>query len=376
MKVIMLGRLVPCLLLLGGCGSDSMDRSAVVRQYAINLHQNYVDTEVKLEALQVTVDAFAASPSPEGLMAAQQAWLDARPFYGEAEISRFYGGPLDDAQGGMNEWPIDENFIDYTVDNPNAGIINDLANYPQINEQVLASATENGGIENLSTGFHAIEFLLWGQRLDQTQGPGERPYTDYVDGGTAKNQDRRRKYLTTATSLLLSDMRGVTAQWDLDDSRSYGSMFVQPSHDGLGDMVRGYSQMAIAELRYERLGDPYVTKDRKDEESCFSESTLVDLIANARGVENVYLGRYHDLSGRSLSDLVKATNPSLDVDMREQLANIRASIEAIPPPFDHAALAPPGSDANLKIEAALASFNRFIETNDAIADALGIKANL
>jgi len=372
----MLGRLVPCVVLLGGCGGDPTDRAAVVRQYAINLHQNCVDTVVKLEALQAAVDAFAASPSPGGLVAAQQAWLDVRPYYGEAEISRFYSGPLDEAQGRMNEWPIDENFIDYTVDNPNAGIINDLASYPQINEQLLASITENGGIENLSTGFHAIEFLLWGQRLDQTQGPGERPYTDYVDGGTAKNQDRRRKYLTTATSLLLSDMRGVTAQWDLDDPTSYGAMFVKNPQEGLEDMVRGYSQMAISEVRYERLGDPYVTKDRKDEESCFSESTIVDLIANARGVENVYLGRYHDLSGPSLSDLVKAKNPSLDADMRGQLANIRATIEAIPPPFDHAVLAPPDSDANLKVQAALTAFDRFIETNAAIADVLGVKANL
>ena len=111
----MLGRLVSSVLLLSGCGSDPGDRAAVVRQYAINLHQNYVDVEVKLEALQAAVDMFAASPSPDGLVAAQQAWLDARPLYGEAEISRFYAGPLDDAEGRMNEWPIDENFIDYTL---------------------------------------------------------------------------------------------------------------------------------------------------------------------------------------------------------------------------------------------------------------------
>ncbi|HTL35272.1 MAG TPA: imelysin family protein [Kofleriaceae bacterium] len=366
--------LVTCLALLVGCSSD--DRAPVVRQYAVNLHQNYVDTGVKLQALRVAVEAFVAGPSAEGLVACQQAWLDARPEFGEAEISRFYNGPLDEAQGRMNEWPIDENFIDYTFGNPNAGIINDLATYPQINEQVLAEATGNGGIENLATGYHAIEFLLWGQRLDQTLGPGERPYTDYVDGGTAANQGRRRIYLSTATSMLLSDMRSVTAQWELDDPGSYGTKFVANSQEGLEDMVRGFSTMAIAELRFERLGNPYVTKDRKDEESCFSESTHLDLIANARGIENVYLGRYHDLSGPSLSDLVKAKNPALDADMRQQLADIRAAIEAIPPPFDHAVLAPVGSDANLKVEAAINSFSRFLDTFHSVAFELGVEPNL
>lgn len=366
--------LVACLALFVGCGND--EGPTVVRQYAVNLHQNYVDVGVKLEALQVAVDAFVASPSADGFVAAKQAWLDARPPYGEAEISRFYGGPLDEAQGRMNEWPIDENFIDYTFGNPNAGIINDLVTYPQLNEQVLAGAAGNGGIENLSTGYHAIEFLLWGQRPDQTQGPGERPYTDYVDGGTAANQGRRRIYLSVAASLLLSDMRAVTAQWDLDDPQSYGAQFVADTHEGLENMVSGFATMAIAELRFERLGNPYVTKDRKDEESCFSESTLSDLIANARGVENVYLGRYHDLSGPGLSDLIKAKNPSLDADMRQQLAAIRAAIEAIPPPFDHAVLAPVDSDANIKVQAAIDSFSRFLDSLHTVAHELGVQVNL
>jgi len=369
--------LVACLALLLGCGGEAEDRTdEVVRQYATNLHANYVDVGVKLEALQLAVDAFVASPSAERFVAAQQAWLDSRPAFGESEISRFYGGPLDEAQGRMNEWPIDENFIDYTFGNPNAGIINDPVTYPQINEQVLAAATGNGGTENLSTGYHAIEFLLWGQRLDQTQGPGERPFTDYVDGGTAANQDRRRIYLSTAASMLLSDMNAVTAEWELDDPNSYGAEFVANPKDGLQNIVRGFSTMAIAELRFERLGDPFVTKDRKDEESCFSESTHVDLIANALGIENVYLGRYHGLSGPSLSDLVKAKNPALDADMRQQLANIRAAIEAIPPPFDHAVIAPTDSDPSLKVQAAIDSFSRFLDTFHAVADVLGVEANL
>ena len=190
--------------------------------------------------------------------------------YGQCEISRFYGGPLDQAQGRMNEWPIDENFLDYTYGIPDGGIVNQPDAYPVIDVDVLKSTDHMGGLEILPAGFHAIEFLLWGQRPSQSDGPGTRPYTDYVDSGTAANQSRRRDYLKSATDLLLSDMQGLVADWALSDPNSYGSAMVAgPAHDGVQNIARGLTDLHISELYYERLLDPYVTMDRKDEESCF-----------------------------------------------------------------------------------------------------------
>jgi putative iron-regulated protein len=363
------------LALAGACSSDP--KGPVVLQYAKNLDANYKDVITQLVVLKSQVDAFVAAPSAAGMLATQQAWLGARPSYGECEVSRFYGGPIDQAQGGMNEWPIDENFIDYTAGNPMGGIINDPTDYPQLTEQVLATADEKGGIENLSTGFHAIEFLLWGQRLAQTDGPGQRPYTDYVDGGGAPNPDRRRTYLQVATNKLLEDMKALDAQWDLTDPTSYGAKLVAgPTQDGIADMLRGFSNMAISELLYERLDDPYVTQDRKDEESCFSENTYVDINANALGVEDVYLGRYQMMQGPSISDLVKSKNPQLDATMRQQLTDIRTSIMAIPPPLDHAILAAPTSDANMKVQAAIAAFMPLESTIDQVGQLLDVKLDL
>jgi putative iron-regulated protein len=161
-----------------GCGRSRSKPddavAAVVRQYAISLHANYEDSVTEIAAMQSTVDAFVALPSAEGLAACQQAWISAHRWYGQGEMSRFYGGPIDRAQIGMNEWPIDENFIDYTLGNPSGGIINDPAAFPQITAPALASADEKG-VETVSTGFHAIEFLLWGQRADSGDGIGPSP---------------------------------------------------------------------------------------------------------------------------------------------------------------------------------------------------------
>jgi putative iron-regulated protein len=348
-----------------------------VKQYAAILDANYQDTISKMDALKTSVDAFVASPSADGYDAMKQAWIAARGPYGQSEFSRFYGGPLDQEQGAMNEWPIDENYVDYTAGNSQGGIINDVTQYPEITGLVLTSLTGKGGTENLATGFHAIEFLIWGQRPDQTTGPGERPYTDYVDQGTAANQDRRRAYLQTATTLLVEDMRAVEAEWRLDDPQSYGAGFVAASPvESLTKIYRGFSQMAISELYYERLSNPYVSKDRKDEESCFSESTLNDLIANAHGLENVYSGTYGSLKGASVSDLIRAKDPKLDSDLKYQLTLIRTAIEAIPAPFDHAVLAVPTSDASQKVQAALAACKPLTDLLDQGATVLGIVNNL
>jgi putative iron-regulated protein len=369
------------LLLTASCGnggSTPPDLTAgAVKQYAAVLDANYKDTISKMEALKATVDAFNAAPSAEGYDTMKKAWLEARIPYGQCEFSRFYGGPLDQAQGAMNEWPIDENYVDYTAGNPKGGIINDVTQYPEITGLVLTSLTGKGGTENLATGFHALEFLIWGQRLDQTAGPGERPYTDYLDGGTAENQDRRRAYLQTATTLLVSDMRAVEAEWHLEDPESYGAGFVAASPvESLTKIYRGFSQMAISEVYYERLSNPYRSKDRKDEESCFSESTLQDLIANAHGLEAVYSGTYGSLKGPSLSDLIRAKDPRLDSDLKGQLAAIRKAIEAIPDPFDHAVLADPASDESLKVQAAIDACKPLTELLDRGATALGIVNNL
>jgi putative iron-regulated protein len=384
MRVPSGGASLAVFVLLAGCGRTSKTEdptAAVVRQYVVNLTANYADSVRQIAALKSAVDAFVDAPTADGLVACQKAWLSAHRWYGQGEVSRFYGGPIDRAQVGMNEWPIDENFIDYTIGNPHGGIINDPAAFPQITAPALASADEKG-VETVSTGFHAIEFLLWGQRADAKQGPGARPYTDYVDGGTAEHQDRRRAYLEVAASMLLDDMRGIEAEWNPDDKASYASRFLAaPPHEGLTKIYRGFSQMAISELFYERMFDPAISLDRKDEESCFSESTHGDLVANALGVEDTYLAHYRTaagvtLQGPSISDLVRARAPFLDARLREQLGAVRAAIEAIPPPFDHAVLAPAGSAENKAVQAAIAAYQPVQSTLGQVAQLLGIVNNL
>jgi putative iron-regulated protein len=98
---------------------------------------------------------------------------------------------------------MDESYVDSVEGAEGAGLINDRSF--AITKASITDQNERGGEENIATGYHAIEFLLWGQDKSET-GPGNRAYTDFVDGKAA-NADRRRLYLkTVVTELLVDDL--------------------------------------------------------------------------------------------------------------------------------------------------------------------------
>lgn len=310
--------------------SPTTDDAAILREYVTVAKGSYGEALAKTRDLKTAVDAFVADPTADRLEAAKAAWLAARGPYGRTEVYRYFGGPIDDEQTGpegrVNGWPLDEAYIDYVVDQPTAGIINHLTEYPSITKELLEELNEKDGEANLSTGYHAIEFLLWGQDLSET-GPGSRPFTDYV---SAPNADRRRTYLQTVTALLVDDLTGVAAGWDDADPASFASSFVKlPQKEALTKAFKGIVMLSGVEIARERMDNAYKKGEQEEEHSCFSDNTTADLSANVRGIENVYVeSRIHEL--------VRAKDAALDDRVKEKLATAIAAIEAIPAPFDRA----------------------------------------
>lgn len=381
---ISLASLVMSLALLGpiACSSDDAGASTsttarplaqdVASDYATIAHASYGDALRTAEALRTAVDAFTEAPSAEKLEAAKKAWLTARDAYGRTEVFRFFKGPADGDDGPearLNAWPIDEQYVDGTKDTPTSGIINLEAQFPTLDEATLAKENEKGGEKNISCGYHAIEFLLWGQDESET-GPGNRPFTDFVDGAAATrpNGARRRAYLKAATSLLVTDLRGVVDAWDPSKAGSYGATFASADEVTIvGRMVQGMAALAGIELARERIGNAYETQDEEEEHSCFSDNTTGDLVANVRGIEEVYLGKHGSVVGKGVTALVAAKDPALDAKAKKALAEAVAAVEAIPAPFDRAI----HDDAvgRVKLKAA-------IDANKALTDVLLEIANL
>ncbi|WP_428268344.1 imelysin family protein [Haliangium sp.] len=376
--------------------AEQVTREQVVEHYATIVHATYQDALTEAEQLRDAIDRFVAAPSAARMEAAKRAWLEARVVYGQSEAYRFYDGPIDDPETGpegqLNAWPLDEAYIDYVVDptsdptNPvfiEGGIVNDDS--ITIDKESLASHNEGGegdifGVGDtfdpekaVSIGYHAIEFLLWGQDRDP-EGPGSRPFQDYLTGGeaTMPNGDRRGQYLQVAAELLVDDLTGLVAAWAPDTADNYRAEFVGGDPDvALARMLSGIGILSKGELASERMDVALRSLDQEDEHSCFSDNTHIDIEMNARGIQNVYLGRYDYLEGPSVSDLVRQIDPELDRTMRDELEAGLQAIKDIPVPFDQA-IPQQGSESWLAVDAAVKALFAQSDTIIEVGQALGL----
>lgn len=354
---------------------------AVVVQHAVLVEATYADTLAAAQDLRVAVAAFTAEPSAERLEAARRAWLEAREWYGQSEAFRFYGGPIDEAggpEGRLNAWPMDESYVDSVKGRPNSGLINDRRFV--ISKKTLAAQNERGGEENVATGWHAIEFLLWGQDFNE-HGTGDRSHEDFIDG-QAPNADRRRQYLGVVTELLIDDLELLVRAWAGAEARggkaSYRARFERGGIESVRKIIVGLGSLSRGELAGERTDVAMNTRDQEDEQSCFSDNTHRDLVANALGIENVWLGRLRRrdgsmLQGASLRDLVAARDEALAGRASTQIAASVAAAQAIQPPFDQEINGGADGQGRLRVQALIDSVVQQSKDLADAAAALGIR---
>lgn len=368
--------LLSAAMLLGvSAQAQTTEPKAVVLQYATLVYANYSDVLTSAQALQKAIHAFTAAPSEQGLADARKAWLAAREFYGQTEAFRFYSGPIDDEkgpEGRLNAWPLDESYIDRVVGKPASGIVNNAK--VKINKAALAKLNERGGEENIAAGWHAIEFLLWGQDLSDT-GPGDRSYEDYVNG-KAPNADRRRAYLTTVTELLIDDLGYLVKAWQ-PSAKNYRTKFEQGGVQSVRKIIVGLGSLSRGELAGERLEVAMNTQDKEDEHSCFSDNTHRDVVANAQGIENVWLGSYKRLDGSvvqgaSLKDLVAAKDAALAERVSKQISQSVANANAIQAPFDREIVGNKDAPGRIRVQKTIDSLVQQSKDITEAAAALGI----
>lgn len=357
--------------------AGAVTHAAVAQHYATLVHANYEDVLATAKTLQVAVHAFVASPSADAQEAAKKAWLAAREAYGQTEAFRFYGGPIDSdngPEGRMNAWPMDESFVDSVKGKPNAGLVNNLKF--KITAKNLMAQNERGGEENIATGWHAIEFFLWGQDFNDN-GPGQRSFEDFVDG-KAPNADRRRLYLKTAMDLLVSDAESLVKAWAPGAKNNYRAKFEKGGKESVRKMLVGLGSLSRGELAGERLEVALNSQDQEDEHSCFSDNTHRDAVTNAKGIQNVWLGTYmrvdgSTVSGPALKDLVATTDAALADKTTKQIAESVAAAEGIQAPFDREILGDKNAPGRQRIQKTIASLTQQNKDIVASASAVGIK---
>ena len=331
----------------------AVTQDQVLEHYADIAHAVFADSVITAKALNSSIDTFLASPSASNFEQVKQAWLESRVPYQQSEVFRFGNVVVDDWEGQLNAWPLDEGLIDYVssdyqyelgnegasaniVANKTFQIGQTTVDATNITPELIADLNEIGGSEaNVASGYHAIEFLLWGQDLNGTNsGAGERAYTDFVVGAecTNGNCDRRGAYLKASAELLIQDLEWMEKQWAEGEKGNYRQeLLSEPSDNGLRKMLFGMGSLSLGELAGERMKVALEANSTEDEHDCFSDNTHNSHYYNEQGIYNVYTGLYKRedgtlLSGPSLFDLVEQKDEQAAKEIQKQFDLARAQV--------------------------------------------------
>lgn len=331
------------------------DPKAVIKTYADIAQAEYEDSLTTAKALEAAVDALIAKPSEETLEAAKTAWKAARVPYQQTEVYRFGNAIVDDWEGRVNAWPLDEGLIDYVdakygtesdenslytanvIANKEIEIDGQKVDATNITPEFLSGTLQEAGdIEsNVATGYHAIEFLLWGQDLNGTgPGAGKRPATDYDTANcTGGNCDRRAQYLKAASTLLVTDLEEMVGNWKEGGAARKG-LEDGDAKTGIQTIATGMGSLSYGELAGERMKLGLLLHDPEEEHDCFSDNTWSSHLNDAIGIRNVYVGSYTRIDGSkvegpSLSGLVKEADASVDTELTGKLDTTVSKMEAI-----------------------------------------------
>ena len=370
MKLLKLAAIVSSASLIMACGSssDSDSQSAIEKLLETNAdiaYASYTDSVITANELKASLAVFREDPSAENLKAAKVAWLVSREPYGQTEVYRFRNSPIDSTdyesedgpEGDINAWPLGEALIDYVQTNASdfgtpqvgvtansAGVNNDeegnggavtgedqsenIINTTtiDINAALVANTATADDEHDVIAGYHAIEFILWGQDLNEGQQPtvgddrqnavkaytlethgGQRPLADFISTEENDAADRRHEFMEVVVDKLIADLEQVQLGWKDGVEDNYRDQFttVSSTADGqqkLTEILTGMGTLSEGELAGERMQIAFASNSQEDEHSCFSDNTHRDVWLDAEGVSNSYYGVYAGYNSTPLVD--------------------------------------------------------------------------
>ena len=356
------------------------DLNSYIETYAEVVYRNYQDSRQEAERMAEAIAAFLDQPNKSTQDAAKQAWIKARQSYLQTEAFRFYEGPIDfinsetgeeGPEGRINAWPMNEAFIDYVRDKANAGLINNPSFDVSI-ESILANDQVSDEAD-VTTGWHAIEFLLWGQDFN-AQSAGDRPYTDFEPN--KGNNNRRREYLKLVTAQLVEDLTFLESEWQ-PGKDNYRAEFLQGDpEETLSKIFTSLATLSAFEMSSERMAVALDSGNQEDEHSCFSDTTYQDFVYNAQGIYNVYLGNYQGYEGKGFNELVAQVNPSFNQQVIAALDTTKTAISQINQPFDQILVSPQGSPEREEVETAITALEDQADMFVKLGDVLGIEVEI
>lgn len=277
----------------------------------------YSDFEAKAANLKTAVTTLASNPTPANLEAARTAWKDVRIVWEQSE--GFLIGPVEDDNYDpyMDTWPTDHNAMDSLLQGSQALTADYLSGVGTSNEAELTLR-----------GFHPLEYLLWG-----TDGNRQASFTP-----------REKEYMVALATDIHNNVSALKTKGvaffasELSQPAVTGSRYTSKK-DALEAIANGLIDI-VGEVGEGKMVEPFgATVNDADStitESPYSHNSLIDFRNNIIGARNAYLCTYGSATGKSLSDLVKANNATLDQTIKTQFDAAINSFDGITTTFEKA----------------------------------------
>lgn len=314
-------------------------------------YKDMADAAIEMRELCHTMQSKheAGTLAESDIKAAGEAWKKARKSWELSEAFLFGPAANHNIDPHIDSWPLDKAAMDNLL--------------TQIRNGNAWSLENNGGYGLI--GFHAVEYMLF--ELSEDENTSKVHSTDYTP--------EELEYLVAVADDLCAQCVCLEACWagmdglsqtkkdileeaELDYGENYGWEMMNAGQGGsrfktyqevAEEIIQGCIDIAD-EVGNTKIGRPHIGSSSEDKnyiESPYSLNSIEDFADNIRSIRNAYCG---SRSGQpSVSDYVKAQNPTADAAVRTAIENAIAAIERIPEPFAKTAA---GAEAEAAMKAA------------------------
>ena len=301
----------------------TFDAKAVMTNTADSvITATYAALDTRAAALLVAVQALNAAPTQATLDAAQVAWRATRVPWESSE--GFLFGPVESLgiDPSIDSWPLNTA---------------DLQAFLQANPNATVAQIENATDD--VRGFHAIEYLLFGDGVTTNQ------------KAVADLTAPERNYLIALVEALKARTLALATAWqtDFNGAGPYANLLKNPGATNtvyptqaavVQELINGLAGIA-AEVGTAKMSEPLgtsaATADTSKVESQYSWNSLTDFHNNIQSVLNVYTGKLGfapttdtlAATSNGLYAFVNAHNPTLARTVYDQIIDAQQKIALV-----------------------------------------------
>lgn len=284
-------------------------------------------------------------------------WNQARKYWEQSEA--FLYGPAADysIDPHIDSWPLDQTLLESVLSN--SQIMADVST------DYIANVLGGYGV----LGFHTVEYFLFELSADgNTSVPHSVTYTEQqlnylcAVAEDLSNQAIRLEASWAGMENVSGEKQAILENNELEPTKNYGNYMLNAGKpgsiyasviDAAEEIIQGCIDIAD-EVAMTKMGRPAHGSSAEDKsyiESPYSLNSLEDFQDNIRSIRYAYLGSQE--GDASISDYIRAVEPTLDVEMRNALTNAIAAIAAVPEPFAKTAATSPLTDPAIEAVSAV-----------------------